>query len=217
MNEISDLDDARERMVLHQLRGRDITQKSVLEAMGTVPRHLFVSPEYRQVAYADGPLPIGCNQTISQPYIVALMTQELRLTGSEKVLEVGTGSGYQAAVLACLTLQVHTIERHPELASRAAALLAELGYHNVVVHLGDGSLGLLEEAPFDAIIVTAAAPILPQNLLDQLSSSGRLIIPVGGHGAQVLELWRCQGEEFVNETILPVAFVPLVGKFGWKE
>ena len=209
--------DAREHMVLHQLRGRDIVQKSVLEAMRAVPRHLFVSAEYRHSAYADGPLPIGCNQTISQPYIVALMTQELQLSGSEKVLEIGTGSGYQAAVLACLSRQVHTIERHPALAENAAALLSHLGYNNVHVHVGDGSLGLLEEAPFEAIIVTAAAPVLPQNLLDQLSPGGRLILPVGGRGAQVLELWQRQGDDFINETILSVAFVPLVGRFGWKE
>ena len=208
---------AREHMVLHQLRGRDIVQKSVLDAMRAVPRHLFVSAEYRQSAYADGPLPIGCNQTISQPYIVALMTQELQLSGSEKVLEIGTGSGYQAAVLACLSRQVHTIERHPALAENAAALLSNLGYNNVHVHIGDGSLGLLEEAPFEAIIVTAAAPVLPQNLLDQLSPGGRLILPVGGRGTQVLELWQRQGDDFINETILSVAFVPLVGRFGWKE
>jgi protein-L-isoaspartate(D-aspartate) O-methyltransferase len=205
------------QMVENQLINRDIRDQAVLQAMRNIPRHHFVSIEHRHYAYMDGPLPIGHGQTISQPYIVALMTQLLELSGVEKVLEVGTGSGYQAAVLASLARQVHTIERHAELASQAEQLLKQLGYQNVSVYVGDGSLGLAELAPFDAIIVTAAAPHVPQALLDQLGEHGRLVIPVGSRGAQYLERWERQAGELLHDTILPVAFVPLVGKFGWKE
>ena len=205
------------KMVENQLVNRDIRDHAVLQAMRNVPRHRFVSLEHRQYAYMDGPLPIGHGQTISQPYIVALMTQLLELSGVEQVLEIGTGSGYQTAVLACLARQVYTIERHAELASEAEKLLKQLGYQNVSVHIGDGSLGLVDLAPFDGIIVTAAAPQVPQALLEQLGEHGRLIIPVGSRGAQYLELWEQQSGELFHNTILPVAFVPLVGKFGWKE
>lgn len=204
-------------MVKKQLMNRDIRDERVLNAMSSVPRHLFVPPEHRAFAYADGPLPIGNNQTISQPYIVALMTQLLQLQGDEKVLEVGAGSGYQAAVLSFLAQQVHTIERHPELARQAAQVLHELGYDNVTVHIGDGSLGLIDLAPFDAIIVTAAAPQVPQALLDQLALNGRLVIPVGSAGAQYLELWRRKEGQLDHEAILPVAFVPLIGEHGWQD
>jgi protein-L-isoaspartate(D-aspartate) O-methyltransferase len=207
----------REAMVKNQILGRGVRDGRVLDAMRFVPRHRFVQPEHRSFAYADGPLPIGQGQTISQPYIVALMTELLQLTGDKKVLEIGTGSGYQAAVLACLARQVYSVERHTELAHSAATLLGELGYANVIVHVGDGSLGLLDLSPFDAIIVTAAAPRVPQALLDQLGLRGRLVIPVGTRGAQYLELWERQGEIFNCKTILPVAFVPLVGRFGWRE
>lgn len=207
----------RDAMVDNQLLGRDIHDARVLQAMRSVPRHCFVRPEQRAYAYTDGPLPIGHAQTISQPYIVAYMTQLLQLKGDENVLEIGAGSGYQAAVLACLARSVHTVERHAELAQTAITVLAELGYDNVTVHIGDGSLGLPDLAPFEAIIVTAAAPHVPQALLDQLSPDGRLVIPVGARGAQVLELWERQGQEFNNETVLPVAFVPLIGRFGWQE
>jgi protein-L-isoaspartate(D-aspartate) O-methyltransferase len=207
----------RQSMVEHQLLSRDIRDERVLDAMRTVPRHLFIPAEHRKDAYADGPLPIGHGQTISQPYIVALMTQLLQLEGHEKVLEVGAGSGYQAAILACLAREIHTIERHPELGRQAAAALQRSGYSNVYVYIGDGSLGLVEQAPFDAIIVTAAAPRTPQALLDQLSPQGRLVIPVGSSGAQYLELWKRNENRLDHETILPVAFVPLIGQFGWKE
>jgi protein-L-isoaspartate(D-aspartate) O-methyltransferase len=209
---------ARERdaMIDHQLLSRGIQDVRVLAAMRSVPRHRFILPEYLSYAYSDGPLPIPCGQTISQPYIVAYMTELLHLKGDETVLEIGAGSGYQAAVLACLARQVHSIERHPDLAHHAESILQELGYTNVTVHTGDGSLGLIELAPFDAIIVSAAAPRAPQALLDQLAQTGRLVIPVGERGGQVLELWERKEDQLTSEAVLPVAFVPLVGKYGWK-
>jgi protein-L-isoaspartate(D-aspartate) O-methyltransferase len=207
----------RQHMVDTQLLRRDIHEQRVLDAMRSVPRHRFIPPEHHQYAYTDGPLPIGQDQTISQPYIVALMTQLLHLEGDEYVLEVGTGSGYQAAVLGALAKQVHTIERHADLAHKARRVLAELGFTNVQVHIGDGSLGLLDFAPYDGIMVTAAAPNVPQALLDQLAERGRLVIPVGSRGGQYLELWIRKGTDYSQESIIPVAFVPLVGQFGWKE
>jgi protein-L-isoaspartate(D-aspartate) O-methyltransferase len=182
-----------------------------------VPRHRFVPAEHRHLAYVDGPLPIGSGQTISQPYIVALMTQLLLLTGEEKVLEVGTGSGYQAAILAELAREVHTMERHSELAERAQSILQELGYQNISVHMGDGSLGLAEFAPYQAIIVTAAAPKPPPALLEQLDEGGRLVIPVGGQWGQMLERWTRRGGRYEHEEFVPVAFVPLRGEAGWRE
>jgi protein-L-isoaspartate(D-aspartate) O-methyltransferase len=205
------------RMVKEQLSQRDIRDKRVLEAMSTVPRHLFTPEEYRDLAYSDGPLPIGERQTISQPYIVALMTEMLELQGDENVLEVGTGSGYQAAVLAYLAGQVHTVERHEPLAQRAEQVLCRLGLENVFVHIGDGSLGWPPAAPYQGVIVTAAAPRAPQPLLDQLADGGRMVIPVGGMSGQFLELWRRQGDQYLHETTLPVAFVPLRGEHGWPE
>jgi protein-L-isoaspartate(D-aspartate) O-methyltransferase len=169
------------------------------------------------MAYSDGPLPIGDGQTISQPYIVALMSEQLALQGDENVLEVGTGTGYQAAVLGCLARQVHTIERHAGLAERARQVLAELGMENVRVHTGDGSLGLPDLAPFQAILVAAAAPKVPQPLLDQLVDGGRLVLPVGGQFRQSLERWQKKSGRFQHETILPVAFVPLRGEHGWGQ
>ena len=207
----------RQRMVDEQLRDRGIVAPRVLQAMEETPRHLFVLPEHRHLAYADGPLPIGSGQTISQPYIVALMSQLLGLNGSEKVLEVGTGSGYQAAVLGRLARGVDTIERHPDLARHAALVLKDLGLDNVFVHVGDGSLGYPENAPYQAIIVTAAAPQVPPSLLDQLDDGGRLVIPVGGMGGQSLERWIRHGQHFEQEVLVPVAFVPLRGKLGWKD
>jgi protein-L-isoaspartate(D-aspartate) O-methyltransferase len=207
----------RQRMVKEQLVERSLRDERVLEAMGAVPRHCFVPPEYRHMAYSDGPLPIGSGQTISQPYIVALMTQLLRLKGDENVLEVGTGSGYQAAVLAYLARQVHTIERHAELAEQATGVLLGLGLSNVFVHIGDGSLGLPEFAPFQAIMVTAAAPEVPKTLLDQLDEGGRLVVPVGGRMNQFLERWERHGAKFEQDVLVPVAFVPLRGQHGWKE
>ena len=207
----------RQQMVDNQIARRHIRDPRLLEAMRSIPRHEFVPHEHRHLAYTDGPLPIGLGQTISQPYIVALMTQLLNLQGAENVLEVGTGSGYQAAILAYMARQVHTIERHPELARRAAEILAELGLVNVQVHTGDGSLGLPEFAPYEAIIVTAAAPDTPRPLLEQLADGGRLVLPVGEHGGQYLERWTRQEAHYEKEAIVPVAFVPLIGELGWKN
>jgi protein-L-isoaspartate(D-aspartate) O-methyltransferase len=217
MKDDSYLDCQREDMVLYQIAARGIKDACVLEAMRSVPRHAFIPPEYQYAAYADGPLPIGLGQTISQPYIVALMTELLELKGGEKVLEVGTGSGYQAAILTELAKEVHTIERYPELARKAEQNLKNAGFENVQIHIGDGSRGLLEHAPYDGIIVTAAAPAAPQPLLDQLKDGGRLVIPVGGRGEQYLERWQRKGDEFESQNILPVAFVPLIGDEGWRE
>ena len=214
---------ARYRMVDEQIAKRDIYDMRVLEAMRKIPRHRFVPVEQQAYAYSDAPLPIGLSQTISQPYIVALMTQLLNLSGKGKVLEIGTGSGYQAAILACLAIEVHTIERHSQLAERAASLLVELNLLNVTVHLGDGSNGWPDQAPYEAILVSAAAPRVPQPLLDQLQEGGRLILPVGGRGMQYLECWHRKGSgtgdatQFDHEQIAAVAFVPLLGQHGWDE
>jgi protein-L-isoaspartate(D-aspartate) O-methyltransferase len=185
--------------------------------MGEIPRHLFMPKKNRRWAYSDGAMSIDKGQTISQPYIVALMTDLLKLQGDEVVLEVGTGSGYQAAILAKLAREVHTIERHPELSAQAQATIERLGIDNVHFHLGDGTLGLPEQAPFDAIIVTAAAPDVPQSLLDQLADGGRLVLPVGKRYSQVLQVWERHGGEFEHETVTAVAFVPLLGEEGWSE
>ena len=207
----------RQRMVAQQIQARDVHDQLVLEAMRSVPRHRFVPSENRQHAYMDGPLPIGCGQTISQPYIVALMTQLLQLKGDETVLEIGTGSGYQAAILASLARKVITIERFPELSKQAAKVLKELGFKNVEVHVGDGSLGWQEQAPYQAIMVTAAAPVTPKSLLNQLADQGRLVIPVGEQWGQYLERWIRRGKDYKREVLTPVAFVPLRGEEGWKD
>lgn len=204
-------------MVKGQLAARDIKDERVLEAFREVPRHQFVPRESRHLAYANGPLPISQSQTISQPYIVALMTQLLELDGDEVVLEIGTGSGYQAAILAHLAGEVHTVERHKELAESAASILSALGYKNIHVHVGDGTLGWPDSAPYDGIIVTAAAPSVPKPLLKQLKDGGRVVIPVGGRGAQFLECWQRKGSDFECDQIAPVAFVPLIGEHGWEE
>ncbi|RPI21724.1 MAG: protein-L-isoaspartate(D-aspartate) O-methyltransferase [Chloroflexota bacterium] len=217
MDDPRDYEDERRYMVREQLQGRDIHDPRVLRAMLMTPRHLFTPPEHRHLAYVDGPLPIGEGQTISQPYIVALMTQMLELVGDEKVLEVGTGSGYQAAVLALLAREVHTVERFDALARRAANILHELGLKNVFVHVGDGSLGWSSEAPYDAIIVTAAAPHAPQPLLEQLADGGRMVVPVGRMSGQYLECWDRHGDDYAHEAVVPVAFVPLRGQYGWAE
>jgi len=203
----------RRQMVEEQIAGRGLYDPRLLAAFASVPRHLFVPEEDRHLAYADGALPIGLGQTISQPYIVALMTNLLHLEGSERVLEVGTGSGYQAAILAHMAGEVHTVEFLPELAERAKRLLSE--YPNVFCHIGDGSLGWQESAPYDGIAVTAAAPETPQALLDQLKDGGRLVIPVGRRGYQILEVWTRHGNEFDRDELIEVAFVPLRGKYGW--
>jgi len=206
---------ARKRMVDGQITNRGITSPGVLGAFLEVPRHLFVPKSQQVHAYQDSPLPIGLGQTISQPYIAAYMTDLLQLTGAERVLEIGTGSGYQAAILGILADQVHTIERHPSLADKADRLLQSLGYENVRVHEGDGTQGLPEHAPYQAIMVTAAAPEVPFPLLAQLGEGGRLVMPVGGRGGQVLLLYRREGDEFHREDMAPVAFVPLIGEHGW--
>ena len=215
MDESPELRNARARMVELQLRGRDITDRRVLEVMGRIPRHLFLPADSAHLAYSDMPLPIGQRQTISQPYIVALMTQCLELEGGETVLEIGTGSGYQAAVLAGVARQVYTLERLPELAKSARAVLLRLGLTNVEVHVGDGSGGWPSHAPYQAIVVTAAAPRPPQPLLDEMAEGGRLLVPVGGMEGQMLERWRRRGGALDCQRTAPVAFVPLVGKFGW--
>lgn len=217
MNEEEYYSRERHRMVDEQLRARGIADNRVLEAMRRVPRHSFVPPENRHLAYYDCPLPIGQNQTISQPYIVALMTQLLDLRGNETVLEVGTGSGYQAAILATLAREVHTIERHLALAEIAVQTLTGLGYTNVFVHIADGTQGWQENAPYQAIVATAAAPKVPQPLLDQLADGGRLVIPVGHRGSQFLERWFRHEDKYESEQGAPVAFVPMIGIYGWKE
>lgn len=207
---------ARERMVREQIEARGVRDPRVLAALRAVPRHVFVPPEKRAWAYADGPLPIGHGQTISQPYIVARMTELLGLQGDEKVLEVGTGSGYQAAILGHLAREVHTLERVPELATQAAERLARLGLDHVQVHVADGSLGWPPAAPYDAILVAAAAPEVPRALLAQLAPGGRLVLPVGDRYQQVLERWTRTGpDRYHREVFEPVAFVPLIGDQGW--
>jgi protein-L-isoaspartate(D-aspartate) O-methyltransferase len=207
---------ARQRMVKEQIAARGVQEPRLLAVMGAVPRHRFVPPDELAWAYSDGPLPIGHGQTISQPYIVAWMTELLELKSTDRVLEVGTGCGYQAAVLAELTDEVHTLEVIPELAQQAEKTLAELGYTKVHVHAGDGSLGWAEAAPYDGILVAAAAPSAPQPLLDQLAEGGRMVVPVGSRGFQQLEIWQRVGQKLISRTDLAVCFVPLHGEFGWR-
>ena len=202
---------SRERMVRDQIEARGVRDPLTLAAMRKVRRHEFVPAPLAPLAYGDRPLPIGYEQTISQPYIVAFMTEALGLRGGETVLEVGTGSGYQAAVLAEIAARVYTIEIVAPLAERARADLARLGYANVHVRAGDGYLGWPEAAPFDAIIVTAAAPRIPEPLKAQLKDGGRLVIPVGEDDQSLVVLTRT-GSEFVAQTVLPVRFVPMTGK-----
>jgi protein-L-isoaspartate(D-aspartate) O-methyltransferase len=209
---------ARKRMVDEQIRRRGVHNAAVLSAVISVPRHLFVPGAARDAAYADAPLAIGHKQTISQPYIVALMTAALELVGNEKVLEVGTGSGYQAAILSRLAGVVHTIEIVPGLAARAARLLRRLGCANVTVHVGDGSLGWPRAAPYDAIIVTAAAPSIPEPLFSQLVEQGRLVVPVASRDDyQVLTLVRRSQGHIQEHDLASVAFVPLRGRFGIRD
>jgi protein-L-isoaspartate(D-aspartate) O-methyltransferase len=217
MKEYDPFRQARETMVEYQIKARGVTDARVLAAMREIPRHLFVPEELAGEAYEDHPLPVGGGQTISQPYIVALMTSQLELNGNEKVLEIGTGSGYQAAILARLAKEVHSVELVPELAAKSRQTLKGLGIENVFVHSGDGSLGWKEAAPYDRIIVTAAAPSVPRELTDQLKIGGKLIIPVGERWNQVLEQWEKTGSGLEKRDILSVVFVPLLGKKGWKE
>jgi protein-L-isoaspartate(D-aspartate) O-methyltransferase len=205
------------RMVQEQIAWRGIRDQRVLAAMRQVPRHRFVPTADRSYAYADGPLPIGEGQTISQPYIVALMSELLLLSGDEVVLEVGTGSGYQAAVLACLARQVHSIERIASLAEKARQTLKENGFLNIQVHTGDGSNGLPEYAPYGGILVAASAPEVPEPLLDQLDEEARLVVPVGGRGNQILQVWQKRAGKLERQDNIPVAFVPLRGEHGWNK
>src|SRR5580700_6675406 len=204
----------RRNMVDTQLRARGIRDERVLAAMGKVPRHLFVADEYRDSAYEDHPLPIGEGQTISQPYIVALMLEVLGLEGSETVLEIGTGSGYQTALLAELARQVYSVERIESLARSAEAILKRLGYRNVSLIVGDGSQGLVQQAPFDAIVVSAAAPQIPQPLLEQLREAGRMVVPVGPSDAQKLKLVQRREGGIVVTNLEGCRFVPLIGEQG---
>ncbi len=213
---MTDLEAERQRMVDEQIVRRGLTEPRLLAAMRAVPRHEFVPAEYLDYAYDDGPLPIGSGQTISQPYIVALMTHLLALRGVERVLEVGTGSGYQAAVLAHMAAEVHTVEILPELAEQARVSLNRLGLNNVHCHLADGSLGWPKAAPYEGILVAASAPDVPPPLLEQLADGGRLVLPVGGRLSQELVVVTRQGEKYERRTVLSVAFVPLRGVHGWK-
>ncbi len=208
----------RKDMVRRQIERRGVKSKAVLAAMRNVPRERFLPGGEGLFAYDDTPLPIGDSQTISQPYVVAFMTEALELAGGEKVLEIGTGSGYAAAVLAEIVSEVYTIERIRGLADRARAVLADLGYDNVHVRHGDGTLGWPDEAPFDGIVVTAGAPVVPQSLREQLAIGGRLVIPVGdtSYYQHVLRVTRRGDDEFETEDLLPVRFVPLIGEEGWS-
>ena len=200
-----------------QVRDRGVTDPGVLTAMALVDRRRFVPPADRTRAVADSALPIGCSQTISQPYMVGAMTQELSLTGAERVLEIGTGSGYQTAILATLTAAVFTIERHATLSLRARGVLDGLGLANVRYRIGDGSLGWPEEAPFDRILVTASAPAMPPALFAQLAEGGRLIVPVGGEDGQVLHVVTKVAGAAQTRTLIPCRFVKLVGDQGWAD
>ena len=206
----------RESMVKNQIEARGIQDPRVLDAMRTVPRHEFVNESLIDQAYNDHPLPIGEQQTISQPYIVALMTEALQVDQDDRVLEIGTGSGYQAAVLAEIAYRVYTIERNRTLYDRTREILEKMGYYNIVCRYGDGTIGWKEEAPFDAILVTAGAPEIPKPLVDQLDVGGRMVIPVGSSSSQMLvKLYR--DEKGIHQTDLGgCRFVKLIGQRGWK-
>lgn len=214
---VPSVEDLRDWMVDRQLAGRDISDPLVLTAMRKVPRHLFVSQSMAHYAYDDTPLPIGNRQTISQPYIVALMVEALGLKGGERVLEIGTGSGYAAAVMAEIAAEVFTIERIDDLASHARVTLASLGYDNVQVITGDGTLGWPDGAPYDGIVVTAGGPEIPAALKAQLAVGGRLVVPVGAKGGfqELVCLTRTGEQEFDTDNLGAVRFVPLIGEQGW--
>ena len=216
MNGIDLFQRERLRMVDDQLARRGIKDERVLAAMRRVPRHRFVEEAFRERAYGDHPLPIGQEQTISQPYIVALMTALLELTGREKVLEIGTGSGYQTAVLAELARRVCSIERIPALAARARATLEALGYANVWVRVGNGTLGWPDEAPFDRILVAAGGPSVPPPLFEQLAEGGRMVLPLGDQAGQTLTLVESVGGQMRTRRCGDCHFVPLVGKYAWN-
>jgi protein-L-isoaspartate(D-aspartate) O-methyltransferase len=207
--------DLRRRMVESQLRDRGIRNQRVLDAMLQIPRHEFVSEEYKSQAYEDHPIPIGKGQTISQPFIVAASLQALSLQGTESVLEIGTGSGYQTALLATLAKMVYSIERHDVLAASSEATLKKLGINNVKIVVGDGSFGLPEFSPYEGILVSAAAPEIPHTLFEQLAEGGRMVIPVGPQQSQELQLVRRQAGKPVVEVIEGCRFVPLIGASGY--
>ncbi|MDK2982265.1 MAG: protein-L-isoaspartate(D-aspartate) O-methyltransferase [Chloroflexota bacterium] len=217
MNSTDRFKKQREEMVRTQIARRGVDDARVLDAMRRIPRHAFVPEKLWPEAYLDHPLPIGQGQTISQPYMVGLMSSLLALKGGEKVLEIGTGSGYQAAILSMLAAEVYSVERIPELAEQAALRLSALDIHNVHLHVGDGSLGWPAAAPYDGVLVTAGAPEFPPDLPDQLEEGGRLVIPVGPRSHQVLQAWTKRKGEMLKEEILPVVFVPLVGEQGWQD
>jgi protein-L-isoaspartate(D-aspartate) O-methyltransferase len=204
-------------MVEVQLRQHGIRDVRALAAMGKVPREKFVAPEFARDAYADGPIPIGAGQTVSQPFMVAAMLEALKVRPTDRVLEVGTGTGYEAAVLGELAAEVWTVERHGDLADKARLILAELGYQNVYVVCGDGSSGLPEHAPFDRIIVAAGAPQAPPSLIAQLADGGRLVVPVGTRAEQQLQIVRKIGDDVVTSSHVLCCFVPLVGAEGWEK
>jgi len=210
-----DFDAARTRMIDEQLTGRGINDPRVLAAFRRVPRHAFAPEAHRESAYDDHPLPIGANQTISQPYMVALMTQCLALRGGERILEVGTGSGYQTAILAEIVSAVYSVERIAHLAEAARDRLAALGYTQCHITVADGTLGWQEHAPYDGIIVTAGAPQIPDTLTAQLADGGRLVIPVGGRWEQTLTVIEKTGTTMRSSAVCGCVFVPLVGKDGW--
>jgi len=212
-----DFDALREDMVARQIEGRGVTNRRTLAAMRAVPRHAFVPADLNAAAYEDRPLPIGEGQTISQPYMVAAMTAAVDPPPLGRVLEIGTGSGYQAAVLARLCREVVSIERHQALADRARLALARVGVANVRVEVGDGTLGFPEAQPYDGILVTAGAPAVPQPLRAQLADGGRLVIPVGGHDYQELIVETRRGEAFTSEVRDACVFVPLVGRYGYPK
>jgi protein-L-isoaspartate(D-aspartate) O-methyltransferase len=207
----------RSRMVEHQLRQRGIKDPRLLAVMERVPRHRFLPDPDDPGAYDDHPLPIGQGQTISQPYMVALMTECLAPGSQDRLLEIGAGSGYQAAVLAELAAEVYSVERHEPLADRARRLLAELGYDNLHIVLGDGTLGHPEAAPYDGIVVTAAAPIAAKPWLDQLAEGGRLVVPIGDRFGQMLTLFRKKDDQVSRKEVCGCVFVPLIGAHGWKS
>jgi len=207
----------RRKMIEGQLLRRNIKDLIVMEAMSRVPRHLFVDSSLQHKAYGDFPLPIGENQTISQPYIVALMTQALQLKGKERVLEIGTGSGYQTAILAELASQIFTIERIKPLAKNTKLLLERLGYSNIVFKAFDGTYGWRDQSPFDAILISASTPDIPTALIEQLADKGCLVAPVGQRESQELTVLKKNGSQIVRREIGSCKFVPLIGKFAWSE
>jgi protein-L-isoaspartate(D-aspartate) O-methyltransferase len=219
VNMATDLSRFRERMVKTQLVSRGIEDPAVLKAMGQVPREAFVPPDLFDVAYDDSALPIGKKQTISQPYMVALMLEALELKQEDRVMEIGTGSGYAAAVLSRIVEQVFTIERYEKLAETAQARFRQLEYDNIRVHTGDGTLGWSEHAPYDGVVVTAGGPEIPEPLLDQLKVGGYLVIPIGGwkSAQKLVRVHRKAQDEFQKENLGSVRFVPLVGEEGWPQ